>query len=54
MLYLFDIDSYALFFIFLFSAIILYMERFFSVFIRMKELSFAYSMTLELYQSCYF
>lgn len=45
MLYLFDIDSYALFFIFLFSAIILYMERFFSVFIRMKELSFAYSMT---------
>lgn len=42
---LFDLESLLLFSIFSFSAIILYLERFLSVFIRMKELSFAYSMT---------
>ncbi|UVM63012.1 lipopolysaccharide biosynthesis protein [Pseudomonas sp. B21-010] len=42
---LFDIKDFTLFTIFCFSAIMLYLERFFSVFIRMKEMSFAYSMT---------
>lgn len=43
--WLFEIKSQLLFLVFLVSAIILYFERFLSVFLRMKELSFAYSMT---------
>lgn len=43
--WLFDLDSLLLYGIFSFAVVVLYLERFFSVFIRMKELSFAYSLT---------
>ncbi|OOL38567.1 lipopolysaccharide biosynthesis protein [Pseudomonas sp. FSL W5-0299] len=43
--WLFEIKNQLLFLVFFVSAVILYFERFFSVFLRMKELSFAYSMT---------
>ncbi|MFL6966891.1 lipopolysaccharide biosynthesis protein [Pseudomonas alvandae] len=41
----FGIKDLKLYIILCFSAVMLYLERFFSVFIRMKEMSFAYSMT---------